>query len=356
MIANAIKKVTKNPYSHSSISFDSSLQNMYSFGRKYKNSPLIGTFVKEDITSGFYEDVRDTTTYSLYVTFVTKEERDMMMQKLSYFQDNKGFKYDFIGLLKHGFGKISEREDAYFCSGFVATILASGTDIFNKHYSLVKPYDFAKSKRFQFVTKGLLKNYSESKVKSIVSQLYRGVELVTEASSEQNELVRWHMGFYPSYTPQEMLEQGVFGNHYLSEKDKSELPSSWFKNLPDGEGKDINKYGVESGMTKKEWEEKGWIEDIDPKGWFQWYCRYFEGRRSYDDQRQIKRWKSYVSRHGAQVYKSCGTDQQCRPTQRQGLLQWAWDSNKNPMSNSTAETNIRKMLKASAKPTKYVDK
>jgi hypothetical protein len=172
ILANAIKSVTKNPYSHSSISFDSGLENMYSFGRKYKNNPLIGVFVKESIKAGLYEDVAETATYSLYVTFVSKEEKQLMEEKLQYFKDNKDkFKYNFIGLIQHQFGKESNREDAYFCSQFVDTILSSGRSFFDRHSSLVKPYDFAKHQDFIFVTKGLLKNYDPSKVDSIVHQL-----------------------------------------------------------------------------------------------------------------------------------------------------------------------------------------
>lgn len=171
MLANAIKHVTKNPYSHSSISFDSSLANMYSFGRKYKNHPLIGTFVKEDINTGFYEDVRDTTSYSLYVTFVTAQEYEQMQARLHDFQSRDNLKYDFTGLFKHKLNMISEREDAYFCSGFVGTILGAGKPMFNKHYSLIKPQDFARHKEFHFVTKGVLGNYDPAKVNARVEQL-----------------------------------------------------------------------------------------------------------------------------------------------------------------------------------------
>lgn len=169
VLANTIKSFTKAPYSHASISFDSSLENMHSFGRKFKNNPLIGTFVKESIKAGLYEDVSDTATYSLYVTFVTKEEKDLMLIKLKHFQDNKDmFKYNFTGLIRHSFGLESHREDAYFCSQFVDIILSSGRQYFNRHSSLVKPYDFATHKNLHFVTKGLLKNYNPSRVDSTV--------------------------------------------------------------------------------------------------------------------------------------------------------------------------------------------
>lgn len=172
VLANAIKSVTKNPYSHASISFDTGLENMYSFGRKYKNNPLIGTFVKESIKAGLYEDVSETATYSLYVTFVTVEQRALMQQKLQYFKDRHDqFKYNFTGLIMHQLGRESHREDAYFCSQFVDTILRSGREYFHRHSSLVKPYDFAKHKDFFFVTKGNLKNYDSNKVLRLVSHM-----------------------------------------------------------------------------------------------------------------------------------------------------------------------------------------
>jgi hypothetical protein len=172
LLSNAIKSVTKNPYSHSSISFDSGLENMYSFGRKFKNNPLIGTFVKESIRAGLYEDVSDTAQYSLYVTFVSKAEKELMEQKLQYFKDNRDvFKYNFIGLIQHQFGIESSRQDAYFCSQFVDTVLKSARPYFDRHSSLVKPYDFAKHKDFKFVTKGLLRNYNQAKVEKIVDQM-----------------------------------------------------------------------------------------------------------------------------------------------------------------------------------------
>lgn len=166
VLSNIIKNFTGNPYSHASISFDSSLRNMYSFGRKFKNNPLIGTFVKEDINKGLFEDVKDTASYSIYVTFVTKKELDLMKEKLNYFLIRKDeLKYNFTGLIKHTLGMESERENTYFCSQFIDTILkSSGKTYFNRHSSLVKPYDFARHKDFYFVSKGLLKNYNKDKV------------------------------------------------------------------------------------------------------------------------------------------------------------------------------------------------
>lgn len=170
LLANIIKKATKDPYSHVSISFDTKLNEMYSFGRKYKNNPLVGTFVKENIKEGLYEEVSDTATYSLYTTFVTEEEYNSIKDKLNSFKfSEKEFKYNFVGLITNKLGIETERKDAYFCSEFVSLLLSQDTPILNKHHSLVKPYDFAKNKKFHFITKGLLKNYSSEKVNRIMS-------------------------------------------------------------------------------------------------------------------------------------------------------------------------------------------
>lgn len=119
----------------------------------------------------------------------------------------------------------------------------------------------------------------------------------------------WDPNFYPSYTPKEMLHMGIFEGKYTYDF-KSELPSDW-RNSPkvlDKEDKpdpSLNYYEIKSRLPLSEWEQKGWINKQDPLGWFQWYCRYYLGRRSKDDARQIKRWKSFIARHGAQVRKSC---------------------------------------------------
>jgi hypothetical protein len=93
---------------------------------------------------------------------------------------------------------------------------------------------------------------------------------------------------------------------------------------PNRKAKDDNNcnfFGVRASLPLKAWLEKGWI---DPRGWFQWYCRYYMERRSHDDQRQIKRWKA-MKRHVAQVTKNCSAgDMSCRKKQRQALLNWAY--------------------------------
>ncbi|MFT7558039.1 MAG: hypothetical protein ACI83D_000721 [Planctomycetota bacterium] len=141
----------------------------------------------------------------------------------------------------------------------------------------------------------------------------------------------FHSDFKPGVTPKEMLDLGVFGGLYFSDQ-PDEFPKSWFAEAElsmDGkQHKELNYFGVLASQSLEVWQFKGWINPQDPRGWFQWYCRYYLGRRSDDDERQIKRWKAMV-RHRAQIYHNCRPgDIHCRPKQRQALLHWAYDSRK----------------------------
>ncbi len=137
-------------------------------------------------------------------------------------------------------------------------------------------------------------------------------------------------GFEPELTPKQMLALGVFGGKYLTDCRK-EFPPGWFaraKLSPRAKDPDLNYFGVDASQPLSEWRRKGWLHADDPRGWFQWYCRYWMGRRMADDARQIKRWKQMV-RHIAQVSRACEVgDLSCRPRQRQALLHWAYDSRK----------------------------
>jgi hypothetical protein len=134
--------------------------------------------------------------------------------------------------------------------------------------------------------------------------------------------------FRPMLTPKEMLELGVFGGKYMTDCTE-EFPKTWFKKAklsPKRQDCDINYFKVCASQSLKVWQRKGWIHPDDPRGWFQWYCRYYMGRRHEDDVRQIKRW-SAIRRHIAQVQHNCMQgDLTCRPRQRQAILQWAYDS------------------------------
>lgn len=135
-------------------------------------------------------------------------------------------------------------------------------------------------------------------------------------------------GFEPELTPAEMLALGVFGGKYLTDC-RDEFPASWFRRAklsPQGKNPKLNYFGVDASQPLKVWRKKGWIYPDDPRGWFQWYCRYYLGRRSLDDERQIRRWRQ-MRRHVAQIRQGCEPlDLDCRKRQRQALLHWAYDS------------------------------
>ena len=87
--------------------------------------------------------------------------------------------------------------------------------------------------------------------------------------------------FKPGLTPKEMLAFGVFGGWYFG-RDIAEYPKEWFKDAKiskNGFNIQLNFFKVQSGQSRTIWKDKGWITPEDPLGWFQWYCRYFMGRR-----------------------------------------------------------------------------
>lgn len=136
------------------------------------------------------------------------------------------------------------------------------------------------------------------------------------------------LDFTPELTPKQMLELGVFEGHYLTDCQK-EFPKDWFIHAKiNTSTADIkqNCFKLKSRMSLQEWQRRGWIIEPDPRGWFQWYCRYYMGRRLKDiDDIQIKRWKAF-KRHYMQVKKNCMLlDLDCRRKQRQALLQWAYN-------------------------------
>lgn len=137
--------------------------------------------------------------------------------------------------------------------------------------------------------------------------------------------------FKPELNPSEMLRLGIFGGKYMTDC-KDEFPQSWFSKAKMSSGKsdpNLNYFKVSASQPLSVWVKKGWIYKDDPRGWFQWYCRYYMGRRlPEEDKRQIRRWKS-MKRHITQIKKNCAKKGcSCRPKQRQALLHWAYDSRK----------------------------
>jgi hypothetical protein len=140
--------------------------------------------------------------------------------------------------------------------------------------------------------------------------------------------------FKPELTPKQMLKIGVFGGRYLRDC-KNEFPPDWYESAKlhkiglSGHSEELNFFKVDASQPISVWQEKGWIHPQDPRGWFQWYCRYYRGRRTpIEDARQIKRWY-LMKRHITQVRNHCRTgDYSCHTKQRQALLHWAYDSRK----------------------------
>ncbi len=143
--------------------------------------------------------------------------------------------------------------------------------------------------------------------------------------------------FKPDLTPKQMLALGVFGGVYMRDATK-EYPKDWFnraKFAPTGTDTTrrhyhdpaLNYFGVNASQSLSVWRTNGWIYKDDPRGWFEWYCRYYMGRRiPKEDERQIKRWKQ-MTRHVGQIRAHCRVgDTACRRRQRQALLHWAYDS------------------------------
>lgn len=142
--------------------------------------------------------------------------------------------------------------------------------------------------------------------------------------------VEWSVLFGPSYSPEEMLKEGIFEGKYINSV--KGIPTAWKKldkvltpkQEPDPT---VNKFGVKSRQPLSVWRENKWIK-TDKNGWFEWYIHYYLGRRlGEEDLWQINRWRSFVARHQGQIVASCKlTDDKCHAKQRQGLLQWGWDS------------------------------
>ncbi len=156
--------------------------------------------------------------------------------------------------------------------------------------------------------------------------MQQGYEYMVTQPMGQN----FHPDFHPELTPRQMLELGVFGGKYMTDC-AAEYPADWFVNAklcPERHDPGINFFGVNASQPLSVWRAKGWIYADDPRGWFQWYCRYFLGRRCQDDDRQIRRWRA-IRRHTSQLHKYCQPgDLKCRPKQRQAVFHWAYDSRK----------------------------
>lgn len=164
----------------------------------------------------------------------------------------------------------------------------------------------------------------------------------------ESKKIDWDPEFGPSYTPEEMLRKGVFEGKYINKIEG--IPASWKKipkvlKIDDEPDETINRYKIKSRQPLSVWKKNGWIK-TDKEGWFSWYIKYFLGRRlGEEDTWQINRWRSFVARHQGQITSNCKLgDDKCRPKQRQGLLQWAWDSS-DEFTDKKVLSNAERMAK-----------
>lgn len=166
----------------------------------------------------------------------------------------------------------------------------------------------------------------KNKVVTVNDRMQKGYKYILVEPQGKN----FDKDFKPELTPKQMLALGIFGGKYMTDCQK-EFPKTWFTKAKLAKGvadKNLNYFKVSASQPLKEWERKGWVnKQHDPRGWFQWYCRYYMGRRiPFEDKRQIGRWKA-IARHIGQIKKNCEPyDLFCRPRQRQALLHWAYDS------------------------------
>tara|TARA_Y100000996_G_C22546365_1_gene652015 strand:+ start:1499 stop:2044 length:546 start_codon:yes stop_codon:yes gene_type:complete len=167
--------------------------------------------------------------------------------------------------------------------------------------------------------------------------------------------------FKPNLTPKQVLKAGAFGGTYFrpikssvtgksytSKSVISEYPKSWFSGLDINKqvtsskyDKNVNKYKVKCGSSLQDWEKSNWIDKQDPYGWFQWYCRFYQGRRSNDDERQIKRWSNLAGPNGRFrkrlmnmiiKKKTNYNDETVSPVIRQTLLHWGYELTSSDLS------------------------
>jgi hypothetical protein len=157
LFTRVIKLYTKKPYNHVSISFDPQLLEVYSFGRKRPRNPLIGGFVKENIQTKIFKNADCAIYYCTVPEYKYKKMNDYVQEM---YEQKDRYRYNLLGIFAIAFNKEIKRENAYFCSQFVATVLKECDIIeFNKPLSLVTPYDLQNSPHFQLFYQGSLDDY-----------------------------------------------------------------------------------------------------------------------------------------------------------------------------------------------------
>lgn len=163
-MAQLIKSFTHDPYAHSSISFNTTLEDMISFNRD--------GMVVENIQTGIWKKNANQIKYSLYMYMATAQEYDAMKRFVDELLTRKNkLKYNMLGITNFIFGRGSEREDKFFCSEFVASVISAGNSTLLKQSPhMTTPYNLAKNKNFIFIKKGILSHYDQTVVDKIIAE------------------------------------------------------------------------------------------------------------------------------------------------------------------------------------------
>lgn len=175
-LGKIIKFVTGEPYNHVSLSLDTSLQKMYSFGTKRTDKISLAGFSIEAYNDKVYSKIPNTT-FSMYVMFVPTNLFETLQNKLLQLEkDFEKYTFNILGLIGYAVNKPIHSSHAFFCSEFVDWVLRSvGIQTFNRDSGLVSPYAFSRLKQFHFVQKGKLNKYDEKKANQRVKQLYDSI-------------------------------------------------------------------------------------------------------------------------------------------------------------------------------------
>lgn len=161
LFSRAIKMFTKAPLNHASIAFDSELTELYSFGRKNPNNPIIGGFVKESVYGSLIRCDRSVTRCALYKITVDAQVYERIRRYIRNFEENQElYRYNLLGLFGILMKCKIERKHAYFCSQFVASVFhENGVPLVNKHPAFVTPADLETSASLQQIYRGDLRSY-----------------------------------------------------------------------------------------------------------------------------------------------------------------------------------------------------
>lgn len=184
VLTRTIKLFTRKKYNHVSLAFDAALADTFSFGRKKANNPFIGGFIHEDVTSDFYSQAK----CAVYALTVSEEQASVMRGYVSSFEkDKEKYHYNLLGLLPALFNKEWDRENYYFCSHFVSTVLVEG-DVLraNKPVTLMRPADVLEALPFVPLYEGILGHFNELSMSPVEQDLVYESEMIIESIDPDN--------------------------------------------------------------------------------------------------------------------------------------------------------------------------